>query len=136
MSYSSAVKGYLTRSSMTSYILSQAELELRRPLIRKEEAMLFEMFSTQDIFNRIHKVCLNNSYYFPNTILLLSMVMGLSSFCCFCAISLSSNVMFRWMLHQGMETVFYMVIILLKWIQVYHHYTFSSLWGNFAKRCT
>ena len=77
MSYSSAVKGCLTRSSMKSYILSQAELELCRPLIRKEEAMLFEMFSTQDIFNRIHKVCLNNSYYFPHTILLLSMVMGL-----------------------------------------------------------
>ena len=64
MSYSNAVKGRLTRSSMKGYILSQAELELCRSLNQEEEAMLFEMFSTQDIFNRIHKVCINYFIYF------------------------------------------------------------------------
>ena len=58
MSYANAVKGRVTRSSMKYYVLSQAELELSRPLNKGEEATLFEMFSTEDIFNRIHKVCI------------------------------------------------------------------------------
>ena len=64
MSYSSAVKGCLTRSSMKSYILSQAELELCRPLNQEEEAMLFEMFSTQDIFIGSIRFVLIISYIF------------------------------------------------------------------------
>ena len=116
MSYSNAVKGCLTRSSMKYYVLSQAELELGRALDREEDAILFEMFSTQDIFNRIHKVCTNHSTHFSHTWLLFSMGMELSSFCCCCVTSLSSNVTFRQLLHQGMETAFYMVINFVKWI--------------------
>ena len=116
MSYSNAVKGRLTRSSMNYYVSSQAELELCRPLNEEEEAMLFKMFSTQDIFNRIHKVCVNYSIYFLHTLLLFSMAMELSNFCCFCVRSLSSNAMFRRIPHQGMETVFCMVIIYFNWL--------------------
>ena len=89
MSYSSAVKGGLTHSSMKHYVLSQAELELSRPLTEEEDAILFEKFSTQDIFNRIHKVCTNHSIHFSHTWLLFSMGMELSSFCCCCVTSLS-----------------------------------------------
>ena len=89
MSYSNAVKGRLTRSSMNSYVTSQAELELSRPLNKEEEAMLFKMFSTQDIFDRIHKVRINYSIYFLHTPLLFSMAMELSSFCCFGVTGLS-----------------------------------------------
>ena len=64
MSYSSALNGGLTRSSMKYYVLSQAELEVGRPLNREEDATLFRMFSTQDIFNRIHKVRTNHSVHF------------------------------------------------------------------------
>ena len=58
MSYSNAVKGKLTRSTMLSYVFSQAENEFHRPLSKEEEAMLLEKYSVQDIFNRIHKVSL------------------------------------------------------------------------------
>ena len=70
MNYSSAVKGRLTRSSTIGYILSQAELELTRPLNKEEEAKLFERFAVQDIFNRIHKVGLI-LLYFHHTLLLV-----------------------------------------------------------------
>ena len=61
MNYSSAVKGRLTRSSVISYVSSQSELELGRPLSKEEEVNLFERFAAQDIFNRIHKVGLKHS---------------------------------------------------------------------------
>ena len=118
MNYSSAVKGRLTRSSVISYVSSQAELELGRPLDREEDAMMFDMFSIQDIFNRIHKVRTNHSIFFSLHIsILFSMAMVLSSFCYFCAPSLTSDAMFHRMLHQGMETAFYMVIHFVKWIK-------------------
>ena len=117
MSYSSAVKGRLTRSTMKYYVLSQAELELGRPLNREEDAMMCDMFSIQDIFNRIHKVRTNHSIFFSLHIsILFSMAMVLSSFCYFCAPSLTSDAMFHRMLHQGMETAFFMVINFVKWI--------------------
>ena len=78
MNYSSSVKGRLTRSSTISYILSQAELELTRPLKKEEEAKLFERFAVQDIFNRIHKVGLILSK-FSSYIAFCSMVMAPSS---------------------------------------------------------
>ena len=80
MNYSNAVKGQLTRSTMTSYVLSQAESEFHRPLNKEEEAMLFEKFSIKDIFNRIHKVSLYYSAIFFLHWLFFSMGMGLSSF--------------------------------------------------------
>ena len=64
MSYSKAAKGKLTRSTMLSYVLSQAESEFHHPLNKEEEAMLLEKFSVQDIFNRIHKVSLLYSVTF------------------------------------------------------------------------
>ena len=64
MNYSNAVKGQLTRSTMTSYVFSQAESELHRPLNKEEEALLFEKYSIKDIFNRIHKVSVYYSVIF------------------------------------------------------------------------
>ena len=61
MNYSSAVKGHLTRSSVKSYVLAQAETELGRPLNKEEAVKLFESFALQDIFDRIHKVGLKHS---------------------------------------------------------------------------
>ena len=61
MSYSYAVKGRLTCSSISS----QSELELFCSLNEEDEAMLFEMFSAQNIFNWVHKVCID---YFQITV--------------------------------------------------------------------
>ena len=79
MNYSTAVKGRPTRSSIRSYILSQAELELSRPLDKEEEAKLFQKFAVQDIFDRIHKVGFR-LFIISSYIASCSMVMALSSF--------------------------------------------------------
>jgi hypothetical protein len=108
MNYSRALKGSLTRSGAAKEIFSQAELELGRPLTKEEEKHLFSNLAPQNILERIQKVYILSVLAF-HLWFNFSMDMDLLSSCCFSAVDLSSNVMFRQILHQGMEIVFYMV---------------------------